>query len=112
MYMRKTFKDVVAQDTLTFMNPTEFGEYKSVNQKPTVVMLDDDELEKRNLSRMNNNDVDRLAISAVLFYIKKEHFANRPQPNKMMEFDGHNYRINTVSEDMGIYTIELARHTG
>ena len=110
--MRKSFKDVVAQDSLTFMNPVEFGEYKTVNKKPAVIMLDDDELEKRNLSRANNNDVDRLAISAVLFYIKKENFLHRPQPNKMMEFDGHDYRINTVSEDMGIYTIELARHTG
>ncbi|MEK4713469.1 hypothetical protein [Sporosarcina sp. FSL K6-5500] len=108
----KTFKDFIKSDTRTFINPSEFGEPALINGVLAVVVLDDEELERRNLSKQSNTDTDRLSKSEVLFYIERTFFGHIPQANKIMNFNEKKYRIDTVAEQLGILTIELSRFTG
>lgn len=110
--MRRTFKDFLKTDVNTFINPNEFGEPVLINGLPALVVIDDDELEKRNLSMSKNTDIDRLSKSDLLFYIASDFFEHVPQPNKQLDFNNKKYRIDTVSNEMGILTIVLSRYTG
>ncbi|ARD47579.1 hypothetical protein [Sporosarcina sp. P33] len=108
------FKASVALDNdAVFLNFDEFGELAEVNGKPAVVIIDEDELEKRNLAKTSvASDVEGLSLSEVLFYISARHFDHRPQTFKRMDFNGKRYMIDAVYEQMGILTIMLSRYTG
>lgn len=107
-----TLKSQMQNDLSTFLNQDEFSEEVNVNGIMMNVVVDGDELERRNLSKQNNTDTDRLSKSDVLFYVERTFFEHVPHANKFMSFNKKKYRIDTVAEQLGVLTIELSRLTG
>ena len=108
----RTFKDFLKNDAKIFINPQEFGDLVFINGSPANVMIDDEELEKRNLARSSGLVDDKLAKSDLLFYIESDFFDHIPQANRLIDFNGKKYRIDSASNDMGILTIVASRNSG
>lgn len=108
------FKQTIASDNdAVFLCFEEFGEDAVVNGKTTVVIVDDHELEKRNLAKSSiASSVDGISNSEVLFHINSNHFEHMPQTGKRMGFNSKTYLIDSVSEQLGMLTITLSRYSG
>lgn len=101
------FKDMIASDIgAVFLNPQEFGEEHEVNGEKVMILLDDNALEEHNIASLDKQS----AKSDILFYIDSKFFGPHiPRASKQMKFNGRNYRIDDVKEDVGILSIKLSR---
>lgn len=108
------FKETIASDNdAVFLCFDEFGEDAVVNGSTTIVVVDDHELEKRNLAKSSvASGVDGVTTAEVLFYINANHFEHMPQTGKRMGFNTKTYLIDSVSEQLGMLTITLSRYSG
>ena len=101
--MKKTFKDFLQQDVSNvFVNQEEFAETVIINSEEMAIVRDTDSV--------NPNDTSKqLATYDVLFHVASSYFEYIPQSEMLMEFDGEEYRIKSVSDNMGMLTIGLSR---
>lgn len=89
-----------------FMNTEHFASVHTWNGIPFTCVTD----EESALKRKNNNVVD---ISwdnntrEVIFYVPKDDFPGRAEPNEHGVFDARDMKIMQVNEDMDFYTILL-----
>ncbi len=103
-----TFKDFLADDIdNVFLNESEFGENVMINDKPMVVVMDEEALKKQNMK-----NAEKLAQGELLFYVKRSYFNHIPQADKLMKFNDKKYRILSVIEQLGVLSITLARYQG
>lgn len=100
----KTFKDFLQQDiTAVFANEDEFAETVIVNGEEMVIVRDNDAVNPSDTSK-------QLATYDVLFHVASSYFEYIPQSEMLMEFEGEEYRIKSVNDNMGMLTIGLSRN--
>lgn len=97
------FKDMVAADrSAVFLDPEIFGEKCRIEGKTILIVLDNDELKKR----QGGQDL-AVAESTTLFYARAEDLPPRRAPGASLTVDGREYIIDDWQEDMGMATIVL-----
>lgn len=102
-----TFKDVIAQDVHhVFLNQKEFAEEHTVNGRPMLVQLDENELLERDKSRMGGHQ-DGLYKARRLIFVSASDFGARPAIGSLLNLDGRQYKITACTEEAGMYSIEL-----
>lgn len=102
--MKKTFKDFVQSDiTAAFVNQADFAEPVIINSKEMMIVRDTDAINPKDTSK-------QLATYDVLFHVASSYFEHIPQTEMLMEFEGEEYRIKSVSDNMGMLTIGLSRN--
>ena len=97
------FKDMVEADRMSvFLNLSYFGEMFRVEGKTIPVMLDNDELKRR----QGGQDL-AVAESGTLLYAKVEDLPSRRVPGSVLNINGRECTIDDWQEDMGMATIVL-----
>lgn len=97
------FKDMVAADRMSvFLNQGFFGETFRVEYKHIPIVLDNDELKRR----QGGQDL-AVAESGTLFYAKVEDLPPRRAPGSNININGRECIIDDWQEDMGMATIIL-----
>ena len=97
------FKDMVERDRLVvFLDLEFFGETFRVEGKGIPVVLDTDELRKR----QGSQDL-AVADSGTLFYARVEDLPPRRAPGSNLNVNGRECVIDDWKEDMGIATVVL-----
>ena len=98
------FKDMVAADrSAVFLDPEIFGEECRIEGKTVFIVLDNDELKKR----QGGQDL-AVAESATLFYARVEDLPPRRAPGASITVNGRECVIDDWQEDMGMATIVLS----
>lgn len=102
------FKDMLAQDAReVFLNPLEFGEARMIDGRETIILVDDDLLQKRR--SMTNNPSDGVYSAALIFYVLKSSMPQKPVVGADMKLDKRTFKVSDVQEDESVYTITLKR---
>lgn len=97
------FKDMVERDRLgVFLDLEFFGETFRVEGKHIPVVLDTDELRKR----QGSQDL-AVADSGTLFYARVEDLPPRRAPGSNLNVNGRECIIDDWKEDMGVATVIL-----
>lgn len=112
--MTRTFKDFAAQDVKNiYLNVNEFGELATINGKETTIVVENEGLSTKNITVAGRLDIqDRLSNGDIMFSVERNFFEHVPQVEMLMNFNGTNYRIADVRDDMGMLGITLTRYTG
>lgn len=102
--MKKTFKDFLQQDVSNvFVNQNEFAETVIINGESMEIVRDNDAVNPSDTSK-------QLATYDVLFHVASSYFEYIPQSEMLMEFEREEYRIKSVSDNLGMLTIGLSRN--
>lgn len=96
------FKDMVAADRSSFLDPDVFGEEYNIEGKTVAIVLDNDELKER----QGGQDL-AVAESATLFYARVEDLPPRRAPGSTLTVNKRPCTIDAWQEDMGMATIVL-----
>lgn len=97
------FKDMVERDRLgVFMDTSFFGEEYRIEGKRIPIVLDSDELKRR----QGSEDI-AVAESATLFYARAEDLPTRRAPGQNLNVNGRECIVDDWKVDMGIATIVL-----
>ena len=102
-----TFKDQVGTDLVeTFFNDEELASVHNINDKDMLIVLDNDELTRRKIGRVNDYTAG-VYEGDLLFYVREEVCGKRPKVGDHVRFDGEICRVTDSSSDTGMYTITL-----
>ena len=100
------FNDFLAIDVKnTFFNENEFAQKLAVNGKEVTVILDNEQLAKKQFG----NGGEGLEQAEVLFSVIKTELNFRPRNGEIMQLGGKKYRVMNVSSDDDMYVITLGR---
>ena len=100
------FKDMVADDIMAvFLNLDEFAEKYRVEGKNIDIVVDNDELKKR----QSGQDL-AVAESATLFYARTENLPHRRPAGESLNINGRECIIDDLQEDMGMSTVVLRQN--
>ncbi len=101
-----SFKDVLQKDIKqVFLNFEEYGEIHTISGQEVLIIIDENELtEREKRIRRNEGELHRKQL---LFYIAAEDFGPLPDPGKMLNLDGKQYKITEAENEDGIYSISL-----
>nr|DAE68988.1 MAG TPA: Gifsy-2 prophage ATP-binding sugar transporter-like barrel, 4 helix bundle.7A [Bacteriophage sp.] len=100
------FKDMVADDIMAvFLNLDEFAEKYRVEGKNIDIVVDNDELKKR----QSGQDL-AVAESATLFYARTEDLPHRRPAGESLNINGRECIIDDWQEDMGMSTVVLRQN--
>lgn len=99
------FKDMVADDIAVFLNLDEFAEKYRVEGKNIDIVVDNDELKKR----QSGQDL-AVAESATLFYARTEDLPHRRPAGESLNINGRECIIDDWQEDMGMSTVVLRQN--
>lgn len=108
------FKERVAADIgKVFLNPNVFGETANINGEKATVVIENEGLSTKNATVAGRLDIqDRLSNGEVMFSVASNFFKHIPKVERPMNFNGINYTIADVRDDLGMLTITLRRFTG
>lgn len=105
------FKQQIANDVnTTFMNIDEFSNYHKVNGKRLIVQVDSNELIDRQQRYQQGATTysDGIFLKEILIYVRSADLDNiAPKVGSIINFDGKDYTVSDVADEMGIYSIEL-----
>ena len=100
------FKDMVSDDIMAvFLNLDEFAEKYRVEGKNIDIVVDNDELKKR----QSGQDL-AVAESATLFYARTEVLTYRRPAGVSLNINGRECIIDDWQEDMGMATVVLRQN--
>lgn len=99
-------RDYFESDFQSFFNTNEFAETKNVDGKEMEVVIDNDLLKEYQL-KSNGEGLEQIEL---LFHVPKYYFERKPSTNNIMRVDKKIYRVAEVGENLGMYTILLARN--
>ena len=105
-----TFKEQIAQDNRkVFMNIDEFGEMHIVNDKPMLVLIDNNELIDREKRYQYKKSLyaDGVYIKQLLIYVHAEDFGPLPAIGRTVKFDNKTYIVGDAINEDGIYSLNL-----
>lgn len=101
---RKTFKDFVQQDvTNVFVNTDEMAE-EAIIQGVKMDIIPD------TFAILQGDKENQIASYDIVFHVASSYFAEVPQAEQIMDFNGKDYFIETVHDHMGMLTIGLTRN--
>lgn len=108
------FKDMVKDDVWgVFMNQDEYAETYRWNggggseTYEIVAVLDDDILIKK-----YSSEFEFLEKGSHMLFAAADQFKRKPKAGDAVRFDGALYTVDRLDEDMGMYTIFLAKGRG
>lgn len=102
-----SFKNQIESDIgAVFLHDREFAEEHMVDGEPMIVMIDDNELLERDKRRINVN-TDGVYRTRRMLYVAEAVFGPRPAIGRALNLDGRHYRVRDVSQEMGVFGIEL-----
>lgn len=102
-----SFKDQVAKDNSTvFMNSDDFAELHNLNGRDVTIVIDNDELKKRQA------EFDGDYIGDVLIYVPVDALPAEPKPQELMRLDNRQYTVESAKKSVGMYEIVLSRSGG
>ena len=93
---------VAADRARVFLNDMEFGEMVRVDGKFVMIVIDTDQLRKR-----QGGQELAIAESGTLFYARVEDLPPRKAPGNNLNINGRECIIDDWSEDMGMATVIL-----
>lgn len=100
------FKDMVADDIMAvFLNLDDFGDTYRVEGKDIIIVVDNDELKKR----QSGQDL-AVAESATLFYARTADLPPRRAAGESLNINGRECIIDDWQEDMGMSTVVLRQN--
>lgn len=100
------FRGMVADDIMAvFLNLDEFAEKYRVEGKNIDIVVDNDELKKR----QSGQDL-AVADSATLFYARTEDLPHRRPAGESLNINGRECIIDDWQEDMGMSTVVLRQN--
>ena len=106
MHKPLTFKEILRQDVKkVFFNPAEFGEEHTVNGKPMLIMIDDNELTERE-KRMKSN-MDGIYNKQTLVYVRALDYGPLPGIGKPVKIDGTTFIVTDSLNEGGVYSLHL-----
>ena len=97
-----SFKDMVARDRDTLLNPSELGSAHIVDKVITNIAIDHEQLQRR--QRGNNLGI---ADSTLLFYAKVEDLPPQKSADETLMVDGKSYLISDWAVKGGIACVVL-----
>lgn len=105
--MNSEFNSMLQNDIKnTFFNVNEFCEYHNIDGKQMRVHIDSHELAKRDPSGVK--DSDGLYKSGISILVPVEDYGARPKVGRMLILDKkHNYSVEEVDEQNGVYVLTL-----
>lgn len=102
--MKKSFKDFVQSDiTSVFGNQDEFAKTAIIEGVEMVITPD-------TVAVLQSDKKNQVASYDVVFHVAASYFEEIPQAEKVMDYNGKDYFIETVHENMGMLTIGLSRN--
>ena len=104
------FKDLVKHDANNlFLNLEEFGDVHLVDGRSMTVMIDDSEQQQRSKAVLDSTDFEAVYDNRSLIYVRSDEYGALPSPGKVLNLDGHPYRITKATDEYGIYSFEIER---
>lgn len=101
------FQTQIAADIHSvFLNPLEFAGKHKIDGKEMDVLVDDNELLSRDMSRINLHQ-DGTYRARRLIYVACADFGPRPAIGRQLKLDADTYRVEDCTEEAGIFAIEL-----
>lgn len=98
-----SFKDILQSDIKeTFFNISEFAEIHNLGGQDVPLIIDEDELKKRQLKAAEGTYLGEILIMVEEFNLK-----NRPEEGKTIKFDGKTYFVISCALISGIYEIAI-----
>lgn len=103
------FKDLVRQDvSRTFLNPAEFSEKHTIDDVEMDIIIDNNELIERSAGKVFTAAESGIYNGDILIYVSVKQFGLKPAIGRRILLDGkRRYVVSAVTEEMGIYSIEL-----
>lgn len=99
-----SFKKFVESDLNVFLNLNEFADIHIVNGQQMPVVLDKDELKRRQAIQAK---VEYSYKGDLLFYVEGAVYGDSPAIGEIITYDGEKYRVSDFQEDAGLYLIAL-----
>ncbi len=101
-----TFKGLLRQDVKkVFLNPAEFGEEHTVNGKPMLIIIDDNELTER--EKRIKSHMDGIYKKQTLVYVGAMDFGPLPGVGKPIKIDGATFIVTDSINEGGVYSLHL-----
>jgi hypothetical protein len=101
------FKEQINADlSSVFINEDEFGSVHNIDGVDMLIVLDNDELERRKQSKINDY-TGGVYGGDLLFYALEDEFGEKSAVGDLISFDEEDYRVTDFSSDMGMYTVTL-----
>jgi hypothetical protein len=97
-------RDYFNSDLAVFVSADDFATPHKINGKEANVVVDDDLYQER---QQGLNNVEGYFPAAISYHIAALFFSIKPPVNSVQNFDGHPYRVESVSENEGMYFISL-----
>ncbi len=98
-----SFKENVYRDIgTTFLNPEHFGEEHQINKRTCMIVIDNDELKRR-----QGSGEYAVEESGTLFYIRTELLPPGLVPGNQLTFDRRQCLIDDIKSEMGLSVVVL-----
>ena len=96
-----SFKDILQADIKeTFFNTNEFAEKHQLGDQEVPLIIDEDELQKRQIKAAEGT-----YLGDLLILVEAKHLKSRPIEGKPIKFDGKIYFVNSCKLIDGIYEV-------
>lgn len=106
--MEPKFKEILFQDIKrTFLNPEEFGEMHTIDGKRMVVSVDGMEVVERAKKQVENSRIDGIFKQRIILYVARSDFGPLPAIDRILNFDGRNYKVKDAIDEVGIFSITV-----
>ena len=110
MPKRMGFKELLQQDVKNvFLNPAEFGETHTVNDKEMVIVIDDHELLER---QIQGQYADGIYMKRKLAYVPAADFGPLPAKGSLFMIDEEGYIVVEAIAEGDIYAVTIEANEG
>lgn len=102
-----SFKDFIASDFSTFINPGEFGEPHTINGETVTVVMDSDLIKGAKLPPRLSDGV---YLNSIVFFVSEAELGYRPVEGELMRFDEMPCLVLDVADEMGMLAVTLEKN--
>lgn len=99
------FKDMIAQDLKTFINPLEFSSSHNINGRDLIITVDNDRLKER-----SKKEYDGITVGEILYFVSASEYGELPEVEEIQIFDKRHMQVFDARVDNGLYEIILKRN--
>jgi hypothetical protein len=97
-----TFKDTLASDLSTFINPDEFGELHEIDGAFVVCVIDED-----SRGQYTGSPSDGVYLISKTVYVEASKLVRRPIQDKVLRLDGEDFIVRKIVDESGMLTLGL-----
>ena len=99
------FKEALQKDMKSFINVDEFAENHNLGGQEVLLIIDEDELKKRQLKAAEG-----VYLGELLIMVKECNLKNRPEEGRPIKLDGKTYFVISCALISGMYEIALGEN--